>query len=100
MGDGVLLEFSSALDAVRCTLEIQNALKEWETDEETAHRMEFKMGINIGDITIIGDDFFGDAVIQAVLSDEFEPVSVCRQIRELIRNKADATRQERRCVSV
>ncbi len=94
MGDGVLLEFSSALDAVRCMLEIQNALKEWETDEETAHRMEFRMGINIGDITIIGDDIFGDGVIQAARLQEIsEPGAICfsAAVYEQIKGKIEQT---------
>ena len=60
MGDGTLVEFASAVDAVTCAIEIQRQLRERARDE--ADPIRFRIGINVGDIIIEGDDILGDGV--------------------------------------
>jgi adenylate cyclase len=60
MGDGALVEFASAVDAVTCAIEIQRQLQERAGDE--ADPIQFRIGINVGDIIIEGDDILGDGV--------------------------------------
>jgi adenylate cyclase len=61
-GDGLLVEFSSAIEAVECALDIQKAMTERNHDIPLNRRIVFRIGINIGDIIIDGDDVFGDGV--------------------------------------
>ena len=61
-GDGVLVEFASAVDAVRCAIEIQHAMVERNASIPEDRRIEFRIGINAGDIIIEGGDIFGDGV--------------------------------------
>ena len=61
-GDGILLEFGSVLDAVRCCVEVQRAMAERNSDVPEDRRMLFRVGINLGDIIIDGDDIHGDGV--------------------------------------
>ena len=61
-GDDLLLEFASVVDAVRCVSEIQAAIAAHNTDIPVERRIEFRIGVNIGDIIIDGDDIFGDGV--------------------------------------
>src|SRR6516165_9272884 len=60
-GDGMLVEFASAVDAVACAVAIQEKMAEGVT-EGTGPRIQFRVGINIGDIIIDGDDIFGNGV--------------------------------------
>ncbi len=60
MGDGALVEFASAVDAVTCAIEIQRQLRERNGDE--ADPIRFRIGINVGDIIIDGEDILGDGV--------------------------------------
>ncbi len=60
MGDGVLVEFGSAVDAVACAVEIQKHVREH--DAGSSEPIQFRVGINVGDIIIEGDDIFGDGV--------------------------------------
>jgi adenylate cyclase len=60
MGDGVLVEFASAVDAVSCAIEIQRSLRKRADDESDP--IQFRIGINVGDIIIEGDDILGDGV--------------------------------------
>ena len=62
MGDGALVEFASAVDAVTCAVEIQRQLREREAGSSEANPIRFRMGINVGDIIIEGDDILGDSV--------------------------------------
>ena len=61
-GDGLLLEFASVVDAVRCVVEVQTAMAAKTTDVPDDQRIAFRIGVNIGDIIIDGDDIFGDGV--------------------------------------
>jgi TolB-like protein/class 3 adenylate cyclase len=65
-GDGALVEFASVVDAVRCAVEIQRGVAEENTDVPRDKRIEFRIGIHVGDIVIADDDIFGDGVNIAV----------------------------------
>ena len=60
--DGALIEFASAVDAVTCAIEIQRQLRERDADGSEADPIRFRIGINVGDIIIEGDDILGDGV--------------------------------------
>ena len=62
MGDGALVEFASAVEAVTCAIEIQRQLRERDADGSEADSIRFRIGINVGDIIIEGDDILGDGV--------------------------------------
>ena len=61
-GDGALVEFVSVVDAVRCAVDIQRGMNQRNTDVPADKRIQFRIGINVGDIIIDGDDIFGDGV--------------------------------------
>ena len=61
-GDGVLVEFASVLDAVRCAVELQGAIAERDVETAAEERLELRIGINLGDVMAEGDDIYGDGV--------------------------------------
>ncbi len=61
-GDGLLVEFASVVDAVACAVEIQRAMGEREADVPEERRIQYRVGINLGDIVIDEDDIYGDGV--------------------------------------
>jgi adenylate cyclase len=61
-GDGLLVEFPSAVDAVRCAVEVQHTMPERNTDVTPNDRIELRIGINLGDVIVDGDDLYGDGV--------------------------------------
>jgi class 3 adenylate cyclase len=61
-GDGTLVEFASAVDAVRCAVEIQRAMAERNADIPEDRRIEFRIGVNVGDIIVEKQDIYGDGV--------------------------------------
>src|SRR5262249_2695833 len=76
MGDGLLVEFASVVDAVTCATEVQNRMGSRAADD--GPNIAFRIGINIGDVIIEGDDIFGDGVnIAARVENECEPGGVC-----------------------
>ena len=62
MGDGALVEFASAVDAVTCAIEIQRQLREHDARGPEVNPIQFRIGINVGDIIIEGEDILGDGV--------------------------------------
>jgi len=77
-GDGMLVEFGSVVGAVRCADEVQRGMVERNTDVPREMRIEFRVGINVGDIIIDGDDIHGDGVnIAARLEGIAEPGGIC-----------------------
>ena len=77
-GDGMLVEFGSIVDAVRCAAEIQQAMKDCNIDISEDKRISFRMGINLGDVIVEPDDIFGDGVnIAARLEALAEPGGIC-----------------------
>ena len=78
IGDGVLVEFASAVDAMRCAVEVQHDLTERNSATPENHRLELRVGINVGDIIIEGEDIYGDGVnVAARLEGLAEPGGVC-----------------------
>jgi TolB-like protein len=90
-GDGMLVEFASAVDAVRCAIEVQHGMTAHRLDVPQEKRIEFRIGIHVGDIIIDENDIFGDGVnIAARLEGIAEPGGICvsddayRQIRDRV----------------
>jgi class 3 adenylate cyclase/pimeloyl-ACP methyl ester carboxylesterase len=78
IGDGMLVEFTSAQDAVRCAIDIQTGMARREADEDDLRRIEYRVGINLGDIVFDDGDIFGDGVnVAARLEGLAEPGGVC-----------------------
>ena len=89
-GDGALVEFASPVDAVRCADEIQRGMAEQNADVPQDKRIEFRIGIHVGDIVIADDDIFGDGVNIAVrLESLAEPggILVSGNCYDYVRNK-------------
>src|SRR6201990_804851 len=61
-GDGLLVEFASVVDAVRCAVAVQQAIPERNTDVAADNRIELRIGINLGDVIVESDDLYGDGV--------------------------------------
>jgi len=72
-GDAVIIEFSSVTEAVQCAVDIQNELSLKNSELPDASRMEFRIGINLGDIMVEGDDIYGDGVNVAARLQEIAP---------------------------
>ena len=92
-GDGILLEFPSAVDAVRCALEVQRGMAK-RTAAQRDQRIDFRIGVNVGDIIIEGDDIFGDGVnIAARLEGIAEPggIAISDDTYRQVRDKLDVT---------
>ena len=78
MGDGALVEFASVVDAVTCAVAIQRGMAERNAEAADARRIDFRIGINIGDVIVEGDDIYGDGVnIAARLEGLAEPGGIC-----------------------
>jgi TolB-like protein/class 3 adenylate cyclase/Flp pilus assembly protein TadD len=91
-GDGLLVEFASVVDAVRCAVEVQRAMAERNADVPPDRRIELRMGINLGDIIKDGRDIYGDGVnVAARLEALAEPGGICvsRVVRDQVRDKLD-----------
>jgi TolB-like protein/Tfp pilus assembly protein PilF len=92
MGDGALAEFPSAVHAVQCATEVQQQLAERYADMSGQPQIRFRIGINLGDIIIDGDDIYGDGVnIAARLEGLAEPGSICiaSNVYEQLEGKLD-----------
>src|SRR5215510_14854355 len=77
-GDNLLAEFASVVDAVQCAVEIQQALKARNTDLPAQRQMEFRIGINLGDVIVEGERIYGDGVnIAARVEGLAEPGGIC-----------------------
>jgi adenylate cyclase len=89
-GDGLLVDFASAVEAVRSAIEIQSGMVERNRATPQDSRIEFRIGINLGDVIIEGDDIYGDGVnIAARLEGIAEPgaIFVSRAVRDSVRDK-------------
>jgi adenylate cyclase len=89
-GDGLLLEFASVVDAVRCAVEVQREMAERNADVAPDRRIELRMGINVGDVIKDGRDIYGDGVnVAARLEALAEPGGICvsRVVRDQVRDK-------------
>ncbi|WOH49281.1 adenylate/guanylate cyclase domain-containing protein [Bradyrhizobium sp. sBnM-33] len=93
-GDGALVEFGSVVDALRCAVEIQRGMAEQNIDVPPVKRIEFRIGIHVGDIVIEENDIFGEGVNIAVRLEEIaEPggISISDDAYRQIRGKVDIT---------
>jgi adenylate cyclase len=89
-GDGLLVEFASVVDAVRCAVEMQRAMAERNAGAPKERSIEFRVGINLGDIIVDKKDIFGDGVnVAARLEALAEPGGICvsRVVRDQVRDK-------------
>jgi adenylate cyclase len=89
-GDGILVEFASIVDAVRCAVEMQRQMTERNVQIPPDRRIEFRIGLNVGDIIIDDKDIYGDGVnIAARLEALAEPGGICvsRAVRDEVRDK-------------
>src|SRR6201997_4478254 len=91
-GDGLLLEFPSVVEAVRCAVDVQRGMAQCNAGMPTDQRIDFRIGVNVGDIIIDGDDIFGDGVnIAARLEGLADPGGICisRTVLTQTRGKLD-----------
>src|SRR6201988_3694559 len=77
-GDSVLADFSSVVEAVNCAVEIQAAVKAENANLAPERRMEFRVGVNLGDVMVEGEQIYGDGVnVAARLESLAEPGGIC-----------------------
>jgi TolB-like protein/class 3 adenylate cyclase len=91
-GDGLLVEFASVVDAVRCAVALQREMALRNNGVSKERRIEFRIGINLGDIIIDEDDIYGDGVnVAARLEAVAEPGGICvsRVVRDQVRDRVD-----------
>src|SRR6478752_2699470 len=89
-GDAVIAEFASVVEAVQCAIEIQQEISSQDSDPPQADRMQFRIGINLGDVMVEGADIYGDGVnIASRLQELAEPggVVVSRTVYDQVHNK-------------
>jgi len=89
-GDGLLAEFPSVVDAMRCAVEVQRGMTDREPDVPEESRIRFRIGVNLGDVIVEEHDIFGDGVnVAARLEVLAEPGGICisRVVRDQIRDK-------------
>jgi adenylate cyclase len=81
-GDGLLIEFASVVDALRCATEVQQEIAGRNTQTAVLERIEFRIGVNMGDIVVEDGDIFGDGVnVAARLEGLAEPGGICVSAR-------------------
>ncbi len=91
-GDGLLAEFASVVDAVRCAVTFQDGMRERNADTPEARRIVFRIGINLGDVIVQNDDVYGDGVNVAARLEGLAPpggVVVSGLVYETVRAKLD-----------
>ncbi len=92
MGDGFLVEFGSVLNAARCAVEIQRGMPERNEGVPEDRHIKFRIGINVGDLIVDGDDFYGDGVNMAARLEAMAPlggISCSAAVRTQIGNKLE-----------
>ncbi|MBD9372218.1 adenylate/guanylate cyclase domain-containing protein [Rhizobium sp. ARZ01] len=103
MGDGALLEFASAVEAVTCAMEIQKLVAEHDRDAPADARIRFRIGINVGDVIVDGDDIYGDGVnVAARLEALAQPggIYISRSAADQVRDKVPVGIESRGSQSV
>jgi adenylate cyclase len=93
MGDGVLIEFASAASAVTCAIEIQQAMETAEPNVPHSERLAYRIGINLGDVIVQGDDIYGDGVNVAARLQTLAPVggiALARNVSDQVSGKVAA----------
>ena len=98
MGDGALMEFPSVVEAVTFAVEVQCAMRERNADIPGEQQFLFRIGINLGDVIVEGDDIYGDGVnLAARLEGLAEPGGICvrRAVRNQVRDRLDLDFEDR-----
>src|SRR5215468_11869018 len=93
-GDGALVEFASAVDALSAAIEFQQAVNEVDTERPETERIIFRIGLHLGDVIIEGDDLYGDGVNVAARLEAQAPVGgilVSRAVQEAVAGRLKAT---------
>jgi adenylate cyclase len=93
-GDGLLVEFGSVVDALRCATEVQQAMARRNSSVAVPERIEFRIGINVGDVVVENGDIFGDGVnVAARLEGLAEPGGICvsARVQEDVAGRLDLT---------
>ena len=91
-GDGMLIEFPSVVNAVACATELQRGIRDRNTNVPPAQRIEFRIGVNVGDVIVQGEDILGDGVNVAARLESIAPVggiSVSQSVRDHIGKRLD-----------
>ena len=89
-GDGMLVEFPSVVDALRCAVDVQESIAKQNADVPVERRLQFRVGINLGDVIVENGDIFGDGVnVAARLEGLAEPGGICisQAARDLVRDR-------------
>jgi adenylate cyclase len=97
-GDSVLAEFTSVVEAVNCAVEIQNSLKAENAELPQERRMQFRIGVNLGDVMVEGEQIYGDGVnVAARLESLAEPGGICISgtVHEQVRDKLTLAYEDR-----
>src|ERR1019366_5760483 len=97
-GDGMLVEFSSVVHAVACAVEIQRAMRNRNSEMTPDNCIEFRIGINLGDVIVEGDDIYGDGVNVAVRIESIaEPggIAISSSVRDHVGNRLDLHFEDR-----
>ena len=96
-GDGVLVEFASPVKAVRCAVEVQHGMVDRNADVPREQRIEFRIGINLGDVVVEDGDIYGDGVnVAARLENIAEPgaVYISRAVRDFVNDQTEVTLED------
>src|SRR5881394_2178733 len=91
-GDGMLVEFPSVVNAVACAAELQRGMRERDAGVPQDQRIEFRIGVNLGDVIVEGEDIFGDGVnVAARLESIAEPggITISGSVRDQVGNRLD-----------
>jgi adenylate cyclase len=94
MGDGLLVEFNSVIDAVKCAVSIQDALAARSVESMPKQQIRFRMGLNIGDVVSDGEAIYGDGIVVASrLESLAQPggINISRAVRDQIRDQLPIT---------
>src|SRR6202040_3354215 len=96
-GDGMLVEFSSVVDAVRCAVEVQRAMVDRNAEISEDKRITFRIGVNLGDVIVEGDDIYGDGVnVASRLENIADPggIIISGSVREQVANRLEHAFEE------
>ncbi len=102
-GDGMLVEFSSAVDSLRCAVEVQKGMAESGALVREERRLQLRIGVNLGDVIVDGDDLFGDGVnVASRLEALAEPGDICisQAVWEIVRGRVPVQFENQGEVSV
>src|SRR6266403_2383814 len=97
-GDGILAEFPSVVNALACATEVQRGVRERNTDVPQNRRIEFRVGVNVGDVIVEGDDIYGDGVnVASRLESVADPggITVSQAVRDHVGNRLDLAFEDR-----